>query len=498
MLLNRKTAWCTAFGISLGLAMSGSVLCGSAYAKELSESIDSDIPIAPRFNEKTRLEVRESLSADSMIDDAEQFELQRKTVAKADDCLPLFVRQTAQLRILYMHCSADALKEDSKSRKVTDTFTVSEDLARRFNFWRRVYGLWAKDQYVLHSSEYPEVILEIIDASKVYKTDFLGREAQAERFVSNIASMRRANYRNLLMQLHRERKKESRTLSPALQRIAVLFDHIQDPMKYSKAARSLRMQRGQRDFIANGLTVGPKYLHAIETVFQEQGVPKELSRLAYIESSFNLLALSKVGASGVYQIMPDTGRQYLRMAPGIDERNEPVKAATAAAKLLKLNYDMLGSWPLAVTAYNHGVGGLQKAVRKSGSTDLGYMVQHYSNPQFQFASKNFFCGFVAILATLQESEKLFPDVAIATPVKFQMVKLSKAQTLATAAKTNATTVDELLSLNRDIQRSYAKSGGLLPRGYRLKVPPTATAELAAVSTTQARSVSAASAGDLKP
>ena len=494
MLLNRKTTWCTAFGISIALAAAGSVLSGRAYAQGSSESVGSENQVAPKFNEKIRLEVRESLRTDSMIHDAEQFELQRKKVANADDCLPLFVRQMAQLRVLYMHCSAEALKEDSKSRKVTETFTVSEDLARRFNFWRRVYGLWAKDQYVLHSSEYPEVILEIIDASKVYKTDFLGREAQAERFVSNIASMRRANYRSLLVQLHRDRKKDPKSMTPALQRIAVLFDHIQDPMKYSKAAGSLRMQRGQRDFIANGLTVGPKYLHAIETVFLEQGVPKELSRLAYIESSFNLLAMSKVGASGVYQIMPETGRQYLRMIPGIDERNEPIKAATAAAKLLKLNYAILGSWPLAVTAYNHGVGGLQKAVRKSGSTDLGYMVKHYSNPQFQFASKNFFCGFLAILATLQESEKLFPDVAIATPVKFQMVKLTKPQTLAAAAKTNASSVDELLALNRDIQRSYAKSGGLLPRGYNLKIPPAAPAELAAVSTDQTRPAT----GALKP
>lgn len=479
MLLNQKTICHAAFGLVLTLS---STLSAVAHANEATAE-------APKLDAKTREEVRLSISAESMIQDSNQFETQRKTVATADDCLPLFVRQIAQLRILYMHCSAEALKEDSKGRKVTENFTVPDELARRFNFWRRVYGLWAKDQYVLHSSEYPEVILEIIDASKIYKSDFLGREAQAEHFVAGIGALRRASYRDQLMQLHRQRKKDVKTLSPSLQRIAALFDHIQDPMKYATAARTLRFQRGQRDFIANGLTVGPKYLPAIEAVFEEQGVPKELSRLAYIESSFNLLALSKVGASGVYQIMPDTGRQYLRMIPGIDERNEPVKAAKAAARLLKLNHDILGSWPLAVTAYNHGVGGLQRAVRKTGSNDLGYMVQHYSNPQFQFASKNFFCGFVAILATLQESEKLFPDVAIATPIKFQTVKILKAQTLATAAKTNGATFDDLLALNRDIQRSYAKTGGMLPRGYILKVPPAPPAELAAVPDTQARSAS---------
>ncbi|NDE14815.1 hypothetical protein EBZ80_07800 [bacterium] len=425
---------------------------------------------APRLDDKTRKEVRESTSKDRMLEDNNQFEQQASTMANAEDCLPLFVRQLAQLRVLYMHCSPEALRADSKGRKVTENFSVPDELARRFNFWRRVYGLWAKDQYVLHSSEYPEVILEIIDASKVYKSDFLGREAQAESYVSGIGAIRRASYRQMLMDLHRDRKKDVKTLSPVMQRIARLFEHIQDPMKYAKAARTLRFQRGQRDFIAAGLQTGPKYLDAIEPIFAGQGVPKELSRLAYIESSFNLVAVSKVGASGVYQIMPETGRQYLRMVPGIDERNEPVKAATAAAKLLKMNYDILGSWPLAITAYNHGVGGLKRAVRATGRNDLGWLVQNYTNPQFQFASKNFFCGFLAILATLQESEKLFPDVAVAKPVEFRTVKLTQAQSLQTASKAHGATVDDLLALNRDIQRAYAKSGGTLPRGYVLKIP----------------------------
>lgn len=438
----------------------------------------SDNP-APRFNDRVKAEVKQSLKPESMSEDAAQFALQQSKIVNADDCLPLFVRQMAELRVLYLHCSDEALSEDSKPRKVSEAFTVPAELARRFNFWRRIYGLWAKDQYVLHSSEYPELILEIMDASKIYKSDFLGREAQAERYVSQVGRLRRAKYRELLLQLHSKRKMEVSRLRPELQRIARLFDHIKDPAKYAKAAYSLRFQRGQRDFIAQGMTVGPKYLQAIEPAFIEQGVPKELSRLAYIESSFNLLALSKVGASGVYQIMPETGRQYLRMTAGIDERNDPIKAAHAAAKLLRLNYEILGSWPLAVTAYNHGVGGLKRAVRATGTNDLGYLVHHYSNPQFQFASKNFFCGFLAILATLDAREKLFPDVLPVDPLKFQTVKLTTAITVKEAAKRNEMTLDELLALNRDIQRSHARSGGMLPRGYVLKVTQGRPAEIAA-------------------
>lgn len=232
----------------------------------------------------------------------------------------------------------------------------------------------------------------------------------------------------------------------------------------------MRFQRGQRDYIAQGLTVGPKYLHAIEPIFEEYGVPKELSRLAYIESSFNLNAYSKVGASGVYQIMPETGRQYLRMTDGIDERNEPIKAARAAAKLLRMNYKLLGSWPLAVTAYNHGVGGLLRAVRKTGTNDLTYLVKYYNGPQFQFASKNFFCGFLAILATLENAESLFPDVKVASPQQFEIVKITTPISVKSAARKFNIPFADLLDMNRDIHRRFARNGGKLPRGYRLKLP----------------------------
>ena len=466
LLLTRKLAFLL---VALSPALASSPLLGSNSP-------------APRFDGRVQAEVRQSLKQESLSEDAAQFALQQSKIVNADDCLPLFVRQMADLRVLYLHCSSDALAEDSKPRKVSEAFTVPAELARRFNFWRRIYGLWAKDQYVLHSSEFPELIFEIMDASKIYKSDFLGREAQAERYVSQVGRLRRAKYRELLLQLHSKRKMDVSQLRPELQRIAKLFDHIKDPAKYAKAAYSLRFQRGQRDFIAQGLTVGPKYLEAIEPAFVAQGVPKELSRLAYIESSFNLSALSKVGASGVYQIMPETGRQYLKMTTGIDERNDPIKAAHAAAKLLRMNYEILGSWPLAVTAYNHGVGGLKRAVRATGTTDLGYMVHNYSNPQFQFASKNFFCGFLAILATLDDREKLFPDVLPVEPLKFQTVKLARSVSVKEAAKRHDMTLDQLLALNRDIQRSHARSGGMLPRGYVLKVPQGLPAEIASTTT----------------
>ena len=69
--------------------------------------------------------------------------------------------------------------------------------------------------------------------------------------------------------------------------------------------------------------------------FRKQEVPVELAYLTFVESTFNRRAISKVGASGVYQIMPKTGRPYLKINRKFDERRDPIKSAMAAAKILK-------------------------------------------------------------------------------------------------------------------------------------------------------------------
>jgi membrane-bound lytic murein transglycosylase D len=261
-----------------------------------------------------------------------------------------------------------------------------------------------------------------------------------------------------------------------MQRLARLMAHIKDPHKYLTAYHSLRLQRGQRDFIANGLTVAPKYLPAIEKEFSDQGIPVEISRLAFVESSFNLKACSKVGASGVYQIMPATGRQYLKMFSGIDERNDPVKASRAAAKLLKLYHDMTGSWPLAITAYNHGVGGIRRAMRVVGSEDIIQLINRYRGNQFGFASKNFYASFLGVLATLKESGRIFPDVPRVNALAFTPVRLPKVMSIKELRKKYQMTLSEVQELNPDLSYHVVHSQGFLPRGYVLKVPTRQTAE----------------------
>ena len=405
--------------------------------------------------------------------DSEQFLTQTAGITRAPECFPIHIRDQGRIGILYLYCSNDAYNADAEPVDVSENFSVPQGIARRYNFWRRIYSLWGKDQYVMHLSEYPEVILEAFDVSRAGEN--VGA-IQREIMVKRVAKGQREQYKKLFLAMHKNRNNEA-AFTPAMQRLARVMAHIPSGDKYLIAARTLRLQRGQRDFIASGLMTAPKYLPAIEKEFEEQGIPVEISRLAFIESSFNLSAHSKVGASGVYQIMPATGRQYLKMHSGVDERNDPIKASRAAAKLLKLNYSLTGSWPLAVTAYNHGVGGIRKATRAVGTNDLTQLINRYYGSAFGFASKNFFAGYLGLLATLKDADKIFPEVPKVMPLQYENVRLAQATSLTALKRKYTLTSAEIAEYNPDISRGLIRSSGYLPRGYVLKVPARSEAQV---------------------
>jgi membrane-bound lytic murein transglycosylase D len=401
------------------------------------------------------------------------------STAGGGECFPIHVRDADKIGILYLHCSDAAYAKDGESVDLSENFPVPVGIARRYNFWRRIYSLWGKDQYVMHSSEYPELVVEAFDVSRV------GEDVGAVRreiMVKKAAKGERDRYSRLLLAMYKNRKDESK-FTPAMQRMARVMAHIKAPDKYLIASRTLRLQRGQRDFIANGLTVGPRYLPSIEAEFKEQGIPVEITRLAFVESSFNLKAHSKVGASGVYQLMPATGRQYLKVNGIVDERNDPIKASRAAAKLLKLYYGMTGSWPLAITGYNHGVNGIRRAVQRVGSNDIVDLINRYDGNAFGFASKNFYASFLGVYATLKDADRIFPEVPKVAPLAFLTVRLDRAMTLSALKKKYGVSKDDVAALNPDISAGTIRYSGELPRGYVLKIPAKAAETTAAKQTT---------------
>jgi membrane-bound lytic murein transglycosylase D len=180
-------------------------------------------------------------------------------------------------------------------------------------------------------------------------------------------------------------------------RVLALFKGQQTPTRLRAAADDIRFQSGIRNRFVEGLLRSVVYLSDMERIFADAGLPRELVLLPHIESSFNTKAYSKAGAAGIWQFMPATGRRFMRIDNRVDERMNVRLSTVAATTLLRENYEELGTWPLAITAYNHGTYGMKLAVETVGTTDFGTIVQRYDGPMFGFASKNFYAEFLAAL-----------------------------------------------------------------------------------------------------
>ena len=169
------------------------------------------------------------------------------------------------------------------------------------------------------------------------------------------------------------------------------------PETLRRAAENIRVQQGLREKVDEGLHRASKLLPRMLAILRQHQVPAELAALPLVESTFNPAAYSKAGAAGLWQFIRSTGKQYSLISRKRDDRRDPVRATEAAARLLRDNYQALGSWPLAIVAYNHGHAGIRAASTMVGSTAIEDIVARYNGPRFGFASKNFYAEFLAAL-----------------------------------------------------------------------------------------------------
>jgi membrane-bound lytic murein transglycosylase D len=115
------------------------------------------------------------------------------------------------------------------------------------------------------------------------------------------------------------------------------------------------------------MAVSEFYFPLFEEAFDKQNVPLEIKYLAVVESALNPKAVSRVGATGLWQFMYQTGKQYgLKIDSYVDERSDPLKATEAAAQYMKNMYAIFGDWDLVLASYNSGPGNVAKAIRRSG------------------------------------------------------------------------------------------------------------------------------------
>jgi membrane-bound lytic murein transglycosylase D len=229
----------------------------------------------------------------------------------------------------------------------------------------------------------------------------------------------------------------------------------------------VRSQRGIKEQFIAGLRISGRYMSQMQKIFRDEGLPAELAYLPLVESSFNVRARSSAGAVGMWQFMPETGKKFLLVSDSVDERRDPLVSTRAAARLLKQNHRLLGNWPLAITAYNHGTEGIFRAMDTVGTQGLMEIIRRYQSPTFGFASKNFYAEFLAAVNIAKNSNAYFPFLRTHAPLNLREIEIKRPLPIHSLLRPTAVSHGDFLAWNPAV----SPTASIIPAGYRVKIPP---------------------------
>ena len=346
---------------------------------------------------------------------------------------------------------------EALSAHAVETFPFPEALQPDVDFWVSIFTRYSTDEGVLHDNRNLAVVYERIDVPAG-----ISRQERNRR-----VKMRRDALVRILQSLANGKREN---LDAEEARVLALWPEDVSNDELLAATKRIRFQRGLSDRFREGLQRSGRWRDYIEAEFAALGVPVELAALPHVESSYNPEARSHVGASGIWQFTRSTGRRFMQVDHVIDERNDPFAATRGAARLLAYNYSITGNWPMAITAYNHGLAGVRRAMRIHGDTAYVDILRNYNGRTFGFASRNFYVAFLAAKEVDQNRELYFPGVVREPPTVYAELKLPDyvaAEELASALGVSAR---HIAKHNPALQPTVWEGSKHLPRGYSVRLP----------------------------
>jgi len=331
------------------------------------------------------------------------------------------------------------------------------NLEPNVKFWSRVYSEVGTDGGFVHDSLY----LDVVYATVRFPENSSWRQQQ--RLIT--AAVER--YRSLLQALARG---ESSTDADA-SRVAELWQSRGNAAGMADAASRVRFQRGQADRFSAGVRRSGIWRDYIRRTFADAGVPDALTALPHVESSFDPKAQSHAEAAGLWQFTAPTGRRYMQIDHVVDERLDPYRSTRAAAQLLRQNYEETQSWPLAITAYNHGVSGMRRAVEQLDTRDMGVIAWNYQGRGFGFASRNFYAAFLAALDVESRADSLLGATPADPPAPERVVEPAAYMDVHTLAAALGVEMGTLQAFNPAVREPVWTGDKRWPRGFPVRLPP---------------------------
>ncbi|MDX9787668.1 MAG: LysM peptidoglycan-binding domain-containing protein [Desulfobacterales bacterium] len=336
-------------------------------------------------------------------------------------------------------------------------FPKYESIVPNVAFWKKVYSRYSTSQGIIHDNLDLNIIYEVVELAPF---DAPGSDAINSKRKNKAIE----KYSGLLRRLARNPK----AMDAESRRVARLFGAKGNSKTYRRAAERIRCQLGLKDRFRAGLIRSGAYLEEIRAILRAEGLPEDLCYLPHVESSFNTNAYSKFGAAGMWQFMPATGKRFMRVDYAVDERLDPILSSRAAAKLLKENYAALGCWALALTAYNHGTGGMVRAKAIYGNYPA--IQKYYQSKSFKFASRNFYSEFLAAREIASNYQTYFGKIDLDRPTPTRTFTVKQYVALGDLCRHYGIESRRIKEMNPALRPPVIAGRKLIPKGYALRLP----------------------------
>lgn len=335
----------------------------------------------------------------------------------------------------------------------------SKALERRMQFWEKLWGEHGAHVYMFADKRRPSLLHAVVDCRDLYGP---GVDPAAAEKVCDRRLI--AEKKKIRKRLYKQRLRPTRALRRALDN---------DKQLIRTAYNQILVIEGKAEALKEAVTRATEHLATLERVFASVGVPPALTRLSFVESLFQPDVESHAGAVGAFQFVAATGRQWLMIGDGVDERKDPERSGWASAHYLKSLYRGFDDWPLALTSYNTGPTRMRRIVKKHATRDIGALADMRTERGFGFDGQNYYAQLAAVVRI---TEKLEPLEVV---LERQVVKLPEALPLEEVARCTEVPAGIIAKMNPALGLEIVAGKRPIPKDYFVNLPVDAKAEVRA-------------------